>query len=147
MKKYVIISGGFDPIHEGHINLIQESSKISDGVIVLLNSKEWLCRKKGCNFLETRTRKIICQNIKAVQAVFEFDDTDNSASKGLELVRKEYPSDKLYFANGGDRNSKNILETEACNNLNIELIFGIGGYYKANSSSIILEKYIKSTSL
>ena len=75
MSKYYIVSGGFDPIHEGHISMIIESAKQSDGVIVLANSDEWLCRKKGKNFYNFNTRCIILENIKGVIDVFAFDDS------------------------------------------------------------------------
>lgn len=80
--KYYIVSGGFDPIHEGHIAMIKAGSERSDGVILLLNSDEWLCRKKGKNFLSFRTRYTICENLKGVIDVLSFDDSDNSACDG-----------------------------------------------------------------
>lgn len=141
MKKYYIVSGGFDPIHEGHIEMIKSSAEVSDGVIVLANSDEWLCRKKGKNFYTMKTRKTILENLKGVIDVLEFDDSDNSASDGLEKARQKYPNDNLVFANGGDRGKDNIPETETCQRLNIDLVFGVGGENKANSSSWILNKW------
>lgn len=137
-KKYYIISGGFDPIHEGHIAMIADARNGSDGVIVLLNSKEWLCRKKGKNFMETLTRKTILENIQGVIDVIEFDDADNSACDGLRKARKKYKNDNLIFANGGDRGKDNIPETHCCKDLDIELKFGVGGNNKMNSSSGLL---------
>jgi len=91
MAKYYIVSGGFDPIHEGHIAMIKAGALVSDGVILLLNSDEWLKRKKGTNFMNFKTRKIICENLKGVIDVLAFDDADNSASDGIRLVRIKYP--------------------------------------------------------
>lgn len=140
MQKYYIVSGGFDPIHEGHIEMIKQSAAQSDGVIVLMNSDDWLCRKKGKNFMTARTRRAILENIKGVIDVLEFDDSDNSASDGLKRARQKYPDTDLTFANGGDRHSGNIPETPTCIENNIHLAFGVGGDTKMNSSSWILEK-------
>lgn len=141
MKTYYIVSGGFDPIHEGHIEMIKASAAASDGVVVLLNSDEWLCRKKGKNFYTIKTRRTILENIKGVIDVIEFDDADNSASDGLRLARQKYPDVHLVFANGGDRGKDNIPEIPTCQKFKIDLAFGVGGDYKANSSSWILKKW------
>lgn len=141
MKTYYIVSGGFDPIHEGHIEMIKSSAQASDGVIALVNSDEWLKRKKGKNFQTIFTRKTILENIKGVVDVLEFNDDDNSASDGLKKAREKYPHDHLVFANGGDRGKDNIPETETCQNLNIDLVFGVGGTNKANSSSWMLNEW------
>ncbi len=141
MPKYYIVSGGFDPIHEGHIEMIKESAKKSDGVIALINSDEWLCRKKGQNFQNFHTRKTIVENIKGVIDTFGFDDTDNSASDGIRKVRNKYQDAKLVFANGGDRGKDNIPEIQTCIDCGVEMAFGVGGNTKANSSSWILKKW------
>ena len=141
MSIYYIVSGGFDPIHEGHIEMIKQSAAASDGVIVLANSDEWLCRKKGKNFYTIKTRKAILENLKGVIDVLEFDDSDNSASDGIKKARAKYPDDTLVFANGGDRGKDNIPETKTCKECNVSLAFGVGGDNKANSSSWILKKW------
>lgn len=138
---YYIVSGGFDPIHEGHIEMIKASAAESDGVIVLLNSDDWLCRKKGKNFMNFKTRQVICENLNGVKEVFAFDDSDNSACDGIRLARQKYPHAHLFFANGGDRTKDNIPEDATAKECNVELIFGVGGENKANSSSWILEKW------
>ena len=143
MKTYYIVSGGFDPIHEGHIEMIKASAQASDGVIVLANSDAWLCRKKGKNFYSIKTRKIILENLKGVIDVLEFDDSDNSASDGLRKVRAKYKDAHLVFANGGDRTKSNIPEEPVCAECGIDLAFGVGGDYKANSSSWILSQWEK----
>lgn len=140
-KKFYIVSGGFDPIHEGHIAMIKASAQKSDGVIILLNSDEWLCRKKGKNFMEFKTRKVICENLKGVIDVFSFDDSDNSASDGIRLAFEKYGDCELVFANGGDRTKENIPEEPICQKYNVALEFGVGGDNKANSSSWILNKW------
>ncbi len=141
MRKYYIVSGGFDPIHEGHIAMIKDAKEKSDGVILLLNSDAWLQRKKGKNFMEFKTRQTICENIKGVIEAFGFNDEDGSASDGIRLAREKYPSDVLVFANGGDRTKTNIPEGSTCEKYNVQLEFGVGGSNKANSSSWILEKW------
>ncbi|MDR0677566.1 MAG: hypothetical protein LBF57_02750 [Holosporaceae bacterium] len=146
MNKYYIVSGGFDPIHEGHIENIQESWMRSDGVIALVNSDDWLCRKKGNNFMSFSTRSTIVKSIKGVMDVIEFDDSDDSACDGLRRARTKYPNDILIFAKGGDRTADNIPEIGVCDELGIEIKYNIGfsisGKSKPNSSSRILNKYI-----
>ena len=141
MPKYYIVSGGFDPIHEGHIAMIKSSAERSDGVILLLNSDDWLCRKKGKNFMNFNTRRIICENLKGVIDVLPFDDADNSACDGIKRVREAYPDAELVFANGGDRTKDNIPESVVCGECNVSLEFGVGGENKANSSSWILKNW------
>ena len=141
--RYYIVSGGFDPIHEGHIEMIKACREASDGVIVLLNSDEWLCRKKGKNFMNFGTRKAILENIKGVMEVIGFDDDDSSASEGIRQARRAHPEDELVFANGGDRTKSNIPEGPVCEECKVELKFGVGGENKANSSSWILDKWNK----
>lgn len=144
MAKYYIVSGGFDPIHEGHIEMIKDAKAKSDGVIVLVNSDAWLCRKKGKNFMNFKTRMTILENIKGVIEAFGFDDNDGSASDGIRKARSKYPDDELIFANGGDRTKYNIPETAAAQECNVALEFGVGGSNKANSSSWILKDWTES---
>ncbi len=141
LPTYYIVSGGFDPIHEGHIEMIKASAQASDGVIVLANSDEWLCRKKGKNFHSLKTRKSILENLKGVIDVLEFDDSDNSANDGIKKARAKYPTARLVFANGGDRGKDNIPEGPVCAECGVDLAFGVGGDNKANSSSWILNKW------
>lgn len=145
MARYYIVSGGFDPIHEGHIAMIVDSVKHSDGVIVLANSDEWLCRKKGKNFYNFQTRRAILENLKGVIDVIAFDDSDNTACDGIRKARKKYPNAELVFANGGDRTKNNIPEIPVCKECGVEIVFGVGGENKANSSSWILQKYNENT--
>ena len=140
MSNIILVSGGFDPIHSGHIKLINDANKYGD-VVVLLNSDAWLRNKKGKEFLPFNERKIIMQNIKGVIDVIEFDDSDKSCIDGLKKARKKYTNKIIKFANGGDRNNKTTPETTFCNQNNIKPLWGIGGNNKSNSSSWILKKW------
>ncbi len=140
MPNKILISGGFDPIHSGHIKLINDANKYGD-VIVLLNSDEWLRNKKGKEFLSFDERKIIMKNIKGVIDVIEFNDSDKTCIDGIKKAKSLYKNDIIKFANGGDRNDKTTPETEFCDKNDIETLFGIGGNDKSNSSSWILKKW------
>ena len=140
MPNIILISGGFDPIHSGHIKLINDASKYGD-VIVLLNSDEWLRNKKGKEFLSFDERKIIMKNIKGVIDVIEFDDSDKTCIDGIKKAKSLYKNNIIKFANGGDRNNENTAEKEFCDKNDVETLFGIGGNDKSNSSSWILKKW------
>jgi cytidyltransferase-like protein len=140
MKNIVLVSGGFDPIHSGHIKLIQDASNYGD-VIVLLNSDNWLRNKKGKEFLSFYERDIILNSIKNVIKVISFDDSDKTCIDGIKKIINKYPNQKIIFANGGDRNNSTTPELEFCQQNNIKTIWGIGGEDKANSSSWILKKW------
>ena len=138
MKTIVIISGGFDPIHSGHIKLIKAARLLGDHLIVGINSDEWLARKKGRAFMPWQERLCVLNNLRQVDEVYTFDDEDGTACHLLQQVRAHYPDDTIVFANGGDRTSDNIPEM-AVNG--IEFAFGVGGEDKSNSSSWILEEW------
>ena len=140
MHEIVIVSGGFDPIHSGHIKLIKEAS-YHGKVIVLLNSDVWLQKKKGKEFLPFSERAVIMNELKNVIEVIEFDDTDKTCIDGLEKVKNKYPKSILKFANGGDRNNETTPETIYCKKNNIQLLWNVGGENKSNSSSWILKKW------
>ncbi len=133
-----VVSGGFDPVHSGHIAMINEAAALGR-VVVLLNSDEWLTRKKGKPFMPFAERKNILENFKNVTMVLGFDDSDNTAIDGLERVKALYPGHPIVFCNGGDRTKENIPEMQVNN---ITFAFGIGGSHKANSSSWILRDAI-----
>ena len=136
--KIIIVSGGFDPIHSGHIELLKKASALGDKLIVGLNSDDWLCRKKGRSFLPVEERRKILESIKWVDEVFEFDDSDNTACDLLSYVKDHNTSSDITFANGGDRTSTNIPEMTVDG---VEFVFGVGGDDKKNSSSLILEEW------
>ena len=140
MDNIVLVSGGFDPIHSGHIKLIKEASKYGD-VVVLLNSDRWLREKKGKEFLSYNERKIIMGSLKNVIDVISFDDSDKTCINGIQKAILKYPNKIIKFANGGDRNNKSTPESVFCKNNNIETLWGIGGEDKSNSSSWILKKW------
>ena len=131
--KTICVSGGFDPIHVGHVRLIQEASKHGD-VFVILNSDEWLMRKKGYMFMTFDERKEIIQSMSAVHDVIEVNDDDGSVCEALERVRPHF------FGNGGDRLSDNVPEVELCKELGIKMIFNLGGE-KIQSSSDLVQSY------
>tara|TARA_B100000929_G_scaffold264719_1_gene231309 strand:+ start:177 stop:605 length:429 start_codon:yes stop_codon:yes gene_type:complete len=140
MSDIILVSGGFDPIHSGHIKLINDANKYGD-VVVLLNSDEWLQNKKGKEFLPFSERKIIMQNIKGVIDVIEFDDSDKTCVDGIQKAKSLFKNNLIKFANGGDRNNNTTPEKDYCDKNNIETLFEIGGNNKSNSSSWILKKW------
>ena len=143
MSELVLISGGFDPIHSGHISLIQEASKYGE-VVILLNSDRWLREKKGKEFLPFNEREIIMKSIKNVIDVLSFNDSDTTVINGIKKAISKYPNHKMRFANGGDRNSESTPEKKFCDENNIETLWGVGGYNKSNSSSWILKRWRKN---
>lgn len=140
MKKIVLITGGFDPLHSGHIAYIQAAKKLGDILVVGVNSDAWLTRKKGAPFMPLSERTAIIRNIVGVDFVIDFDDSDGSAKRAIWMVRQSYPQDQIIFANGGDRTDKNIPEMDVPDD-NLKFVFGIGGFNKANSSSWILQEW------
>ena len=129
-KKTVAVSGGFDPIHVGHIRMIREAAEHGD-VIVIANSDSWLMRKKGYVFMPWSERAEIIRNIKGVTAVFEADDDDNTVTESLLKLKPDI------FANGGDRKTNNTPEMEVCDELGIEMIWNVGGGKIQSSSELV----------
>lgn len=140
MKTIVLITGGFDPLHSGHIAYFKAAKKLGDILIVGVNSDSWLTRKKGAPFMPYMERAAIVRNIVGVDFVIDFNDSDGSAKNAIWMVRQSYPQDKIIFANGGDRTNENIPEMDVDDN-NIEFVFGVGGEDKKNSSSWILQEW------
>ncbi len=146
MEDIVLVTGGFDPLHSGHINLLNDASKFGIHLYVGLNSDKWLIKKKGFFLLPINERKIIIQNLKMVYKVIVWNDSDNSACGAIDyLLSIKGKKQKLIFANGGDRKRNNIPELERyINNKTVIFKFGVGGYNKKNSSSLIVEKFKKN---
>ncbi len=134
-KKTIMVSGGFDPIHVGHVRMIRAASEYG-GVIVVANSDEWLFRKKGYNFMAFNERKEILMAIKGVIDVIPVLDHDGTVCSAL----MEYKPN--YFANGGDRKKGNTPEKIICEQLEIELLWNVGGG-KIQSSSELVGKSIE----
>jgi D-beta-D-heptose 7-phosphate kinase/D-beta-D-heptose 1-phosphate adenosyltransferase len=140
MKKIVVVSGGFDPLHSGHIAYFKSAKLLGDYLIVGINSDEWLERKKGKAFMPWNERLCIINNLSMVDEVYTFEDSDGSAKALIKQIRAHFPLQKIIFANGGDRDAKNILEMDLVDD-NLEFAFGVGGEDKKNSSSWILEEW------
>lgn len=132
-NKTVMVSGGFDPVHAGHIRMIREAAQYGD-VIVIANSDNWLHRKKGFVFMEFERRIEILNAIKGVILVDSVDDTDGTV---CEAIRRHVPT---YFANGGDRGKANTPEQDVCEEIGVKLLWGIGGEEKLQSSSELAKK-------
>jgi len=126
----VMVSGGFDPVHVGHIRMILEASQYGD-VIVIANTDQWLHRKKGFVFMEWERRAEILNSIKGVILVDSVDDSDGTV---CEAIRRLQPT---YFANGGDRIRDNIPEVQTCLDNNVEMIWNVGGEKIQSSSDLI----------
>ena len=137
--KIIVVSGGFDPLHSGHISYFKDAREHGDKLIVALNSDDWLNRKKGKFFMPFSERKTIIENLKHVDKVIDFEDDENgSCINALEKVKDLYNQDEIFFANGGDRDKKNIPEMSVGG---INFLFSIGGDDKKNSSSWILKDW------
>ena len=141
-KKVSLVTGGFDPIHSGHIAYFKRAKDLSDYLVVGLNGDPWLTRKKGQYFQCWTERADIVSNLSMVDAVISWDDSDDSAlgaiGKCLEI------SEKVIFCNGGDRIKSNIPEIQGYgDDARVEFKFAIGGEDKMNSSSWILHDYFE----
>jgi cytidyltransferase-like protein len=137
--KVVLITGGFDPLHAGHLAYIKEAKALGNILVVGVNSDAWLERKKGAFYQSQDERFSILSELKDVDAVLRFNDDDGSASDAIIRTRELFPDDIIIFANGGDRTAKNIPEQNVVDN-KLEFVFGVGGDNKKNSSSWILKK-------
>jgi cytidyltransferase-like protein len=136
--KIVLVTGGFDPLHSGHIEYFKAAKQLGSLLVVGINSDAWLARKKGRSFMPASERKSIIENLYQVHRVIEFNDDDGSAIDAIRQVKAMFPRDKIIFANGGDRTQNNIPEMVVDD---VEFAFGVGGTNKANSSSWILEEW------
>lgn len=140
--KIVLVTGGFDPIHSGHISYFKAARELGDKLVVGINSDEWLARKKGQSFMPWEERATIVAALHDVDRVINFNDDDNSAKDAIRKARAIYSNHDIVFANGGDRTKDNIPEMDLLKEyLNLQFVFGVGGDTKANSSSWILEEW------
>ena len=152
MKKYkvILISGGFDPVHKGHIECINNAKELADEVWVGLNNDRWLFQKKGKQFMKEGERKFIMENLKNVDWVYVMqpkDPNDKTAIDFIEQARFKYirekgdlPKGVMAFGNGGDRTETTTPENDTCDTFGIESVWGLGD--KVQSSSWLLEKYL-----
>ena len=139
--RVVVVTGGFDPLHSGHLEYIRCAKSLGDTLIVGLNSDDWLSNKKGKSFLPYYEREQILRSLKYVDNVINFKDFDGTAIHAIHKALKIYPNADIIFANGGDRTTDNIPEqVDFANNDRVRFEFNVGGG-KKNSSSQILEKW------
>jgi mannose-6-phosphate isomerase-like protein (cupin superfamily) len=126
--------------------MFQEAGKLADNVVVLLNSDAWLVRKKGKAFMDAEHRKGILEEMECVSRVIvQSSDTDDSSSSAIMNFALQHPESKICFCNGGDRkDNKTIRESDTCSQYNVALEYGIGGNYKAASSSDLLDNYVST---
>ena len=138
-KNVIIVSGGFDPVHKGHMRMFREAANLGANVIVGLNSDEWLSRKKGKPFMKWEERAEILESCKFVTQVLSMDDSDDTASDIIRQVANLYKNQdmNIYFANGGDRKKGNVPELDVCKDLNVVMLWGIGGGKIQSSSWLI----------
>lgn len=132
-KKIVAVSGGFDPVHIGHVRMFNNAKKLGDHLIVILNNDNWLKKKKGYAFMSQKERKEIIESFHAVDKVIitshKKNSDDMSVCKELEKIKPHV------FANGGDRHAGNIPEYALCEKLKCEMHFNVGAGGKVQSSS------------
>tara|TARA_Y100000994_G_scaffold58728_1_gene47518 strand:+ start:842 stop:1273 length:432 start_codon:yes stop_codon:yes gene_type:complete len=141
-KNIIILSGGFDPVHKGHVRMFKEASKLGK-VVVGLNSDKWLIRKKGKFFMSYEERKEILDAIKYIDITQGFNDDDDTACDLIKTAYLKYNSEfNVFFGNGGDRTNETTPELEFCNKNNIDMVWGLGGG-KIQSSSDLLGKWFK----
>ena len=155
IKNIIIVSGGFDPVHKGHIRMFREAANLGAQVVVGLNSDDWLTRKKGKPFMKFEERKEIIEGFKYVNQVIPFDDSDDTASDLIRRVHNIYDGEEfehdysdndhmgmvgyyqIYFANGGDRTTDNVPEMKVCKELDVTMLWGVGGGKIQSSSWLI----------
>jgi cytidyltransferase-like protein len=147
MKTTVIVSGGFDPIHSGHIEYFKAAKLLGDKLVVAVNSDEWLARKKGKSFMPFTERANIIAHLDIVDEVIGFNDGDDTANSAIFYMLSTCgTSTRLIFANGGDRTSYTTAEYSMYKDAKgLDFAWGVGGYNKLNSSSLILNKWSHPT--
>ncbi len=141
-KKIVLVSGGFDPIHVGHVRMFKEAKKLGDELLVIVNCDRWLTKKKGKPFMSSKDRAELIKSIKYVDRVCVLETTKRDVTAAL---RKFKP---YIYANGGDRDTKNsqdktsslYADMQVCEELGIKMVFNVGGK-KIRSSSELLKKW------
>lgn len=143
MGKIILVTGGFDPLHSGHIEYFKAAKEMGDHLIVGINSDEWLTRKKGRPFMSFGERANIIKHLNMVDEVIGFNDDDDSACNAIfQLLSTKGTQWKVIFANGGDRKISNTPEfTQYGDHPDVGFAWKIGGSNKMNSSSWILDEW------
>ena len=143
MNKVVLVTGGFDPLHSGHIAYFKAARELGDHLVVGVNSDDWLTRKKGRPFMPFEERCTIIKELACVDEVIGFSDNDDTACSAImQVLSTKGSSWGVVFANGGDRLNKNTPEYNVYGNHNdVEFVWKVGGSNKANSSSWILDEW------
>lgn len=141
MDRYIIASGGFDPAHIGHVEYLRAAREYGCKLIILLNSDEWLMRKKNYVFMQFDERKKILEEMRSVNRVDAVDDADGTVTKGIFKIYNEFRTipGELFFAKGGDRLIHNTPEVEICHDLGIGMIWNCGGGKVQSSSELVKE--------
>lgn len=138
----VLVTGGFDPIHSGHIAYLKAARNLGTQLVVGLNSDEWLTRKKGQPFMTWEERAYIISNLECVNRVIDFDDKDDTANNAIFKTLNMSYDNKIIFAKGGDRTMQSTPEYQVYGKTHwVDFRFGVGGEDKKNSSSWILDKW------
>ena len=134
IKKTVLVSGGFDPVHIGHLRMFEEAKKLGHKLIVILNNDKFLLQKKGFIFMKETERKEIIEGFSVVDEVFISIDEDLTVCESIEYLAKS--QEVHIFANGGDRNSGEIPESKVCEKCDIQMIDGLGDKIRSSSKII-----------
>ena len=147
MSKVVLVTGGFDPLHSGHIAYFKAARELGDHLVVGVNSDAWLTRKKGKPFMPFEERAAIINELAVVDEVIGFNDDDGSACSAIgQVLATKGSSWRVVFANGGDRRMTTTPEYSTyCDCKDVEFAFGVGGKNKKNSSSWILKAWSQPT--
>ncbi len=138
--KIVLVTGGFDPLHSGHMAYFNSARQLGDKLAVGLNSDAWLERKKGRAFMSWKERASVISNLRSVDYVLDFNDSDGTSIGAIKELRRMWPDAEIVFANGGDRDHNNVPEM-SLNDPQVTFTFAVGGTDKANSSSWILDQW------
>lgn len=136
--KRVIVSGFFNPLHGGHLDMIEAAAGLGDKLIVIVNNDNQQRLKKGKVILDEQNRLRLIKALSIVDEVVLAVDQGPPVIETLKLLAEHYPKDELIFANGGDRVSDKVTpEAEICSQLGITMVYGVGGNTKADSSTRI----------
>ena len=136
--KIVILSGFFNPLHGGHLDMIEEAANMADKLIVIVNNDIQQQIKKGKIILDEQNRLRLISAIKHIDDAILAIDEAPPVSETIRIIAREHPNDEIIFANGGDRSSSKVVpETAMCNEFGIKMIYGVGGTHKADSSTRI----------